>query len=268
MYMAKSNNFEYSRKQQFAPMLAHILLLCPGLTSISFSRFACVMTSSMNGLGGCRNENDCIPFYTPMYNAMKTYNLTSSDSKVAAFVATVYHETDILRTFYQPLDGGAGAIHMIPNNLRLACSRVPSFTSAIVNYITGPCLDSNLCQCAADSQLSTAVEESMEITFDTAGWFFPNGAALIYGSDVCLALDVAADFGLGAAADNIPSYVSFPTTHIRLKIISLAAMQHCQWFLPSLMLCIWRTQHQHWDDPTSQLLQCCQECSQQLQGLH
>ena len=45
--------------------------------------------------------------------------------RAAAFLAHVRHETDGFRAQYQPLDMGAGAIHMIPYNFRLACRAIP-----------------------------------------------------------------------------------------------------------------------------------------------
>ena len=140
--------------------------------------------------------NAIIPFYL------------RTDSQVAAFVATVYHETDILRTFYQPIDGGAGAIHMTPTNLRIACNNINTFDLMLMQELQPVCFGESACPCATDVQLSSIVNRSIALSFLTAGWFFPTGARTVYGSDACSRLDVVASEGLGDPISGLVSYVS------------------------------------------------------------
>ncbi|PRP74011.1 hypothetical protein PROFUN_16455, partial [Planoprotostelium fungivorum] len=68
-------------------------------------------------------------YINDLNDVLKKYNL-NTPKRMAGFLAQVRHETAGLTTFYQPIDGGAGAIHMLPANFRIAREDVAEIKSA------------------------------------------------------------------------------------------------------------------------------------------
>jgi len=106
----------------------------------------------------------------------------------AGFLAQVRHETAGLTTFYQPLDGGAGAIHMLPQNFRIACEDVPEIRNAF-NAIGG-------CRGGSDRQAGEILANP-RLAFLTGTWWIEQGGRKILGGP-CGDLRPALDQGLGS----------------------------------------------------------------------
>jgi hypothetical protein len=115
--------------------------------------------------------------------------------RIAAFLAQVRHETAGLTVFYQPADNGAGAIHMIPGNFRMACKSLPTLKQAFANAFLN-CPLPNPCDCGDDVTAGRIVARN-ETTFLTGGWWMVEGAREIMGWTYCGDLRLNADQGLG-----------------------------------------------------------------------
>ncbi|KAL9644562.1 hypothetical protein ABK040_009426 [Willaertia magna] len=129
-------------------------------------------------------------------DTLETYDLNCSPKRIAAFLAQVRHETANLQTFYQPIDGGAGAIHMIPANYRIACKQLPALEAAFREKFGENCDKSNVCDCGSNSEAAEIVGQP-QFAFLTAGWWFKTGSKQLLGSP-CGDLRTDADIGLGS----------------------------------------------------------------------
>jgi len=106
----------------------------------------------------------------------------------AGFLAQVRHETAGLTTFYQPLDGGAGAIHMLPANFRIACEDEPEIRDAFVRSFGS---------CRGGSDLDAGrLLANPRLAFLTGAWWMAQGGAKILGGP-CGDLRPVLDQGLG-----------------------------------------------------------------------
>eukprot|EP01117_Protostelium_nocturnum_P009614 TRINITY_DN3432_c0_g1_i1.p1 TRINITY_DN3432_c0_g1~~TRINITY_DN3432_c0_g1_i1.p1 ORF type:complete len:208 (+),score=65.01 TRINITY_DN3432_c0_g1_i1:67-690(+) len=129
--------------------------------------------------------------YTNDLNAvLRQYQLVSPLRK-AAFFAQVRHETAGCTTFYQPADGGAGAIHMLPANFRIACEDVGEIKAAFQRRFGG----SNPCRAGSDIEAGKVIQ-TPKIAFLTGAWWMAEGSRKILGGP-CGDLRPVMDRGLG-----------------------------------------------------------------------
>ena len=131
-----------------------------------------------------------------MITAMHDYGLDLTLPRMAAFIATVMHETDLFRTFIQPIDNGTGSIHLIPANQIVACENIP-LMSVLLQATSCPPGSADACICNPDA-LMTMVE-STRFAFVTGAWYIAQGAQIILGpSHGCYDLLSVADSGIGS----------------------------------------------------------------------
>ena len=114
--------------------------------------------------------------------------------RVADFLAQVRHETAGLTILYQPADNGAGAMHMLPYNFRVACEDVPGMAEVFAAEFP-TCGRSNPCTCGTDVEAGLIVQRP-EWAFRTATWWYTLGAAKLMGAP-CGDLRFDADVGRG-----------------------------------------------------------------------
>jgi len=110
--------------------------------------------------------------------------------RMAGFLAQVRHETAGLTTFYQPLDGGAGAIHMLPANFRIACQDVPEIRNAFAQRFGGAGCN------GGNDQEAGQVIQNPRLAFLTGAWWMAQGSQKILGGP-CGDLRGALDQGEG-----------------------------------------------------------------------
>jgi len=123
-------------------------------------------------------------------DVLRMYQL-NTPLRAAGFLAQVRHETAGLTTFYQPLDNGAGAIHMLPANFRIACQDVPEIRDAFTRKFGGAG-----CNGGSDQEAGQVIQNP-RLAFLTGGWWMAQGSAKILGGP-CGDLRPALDQGLGA----------------------------------------------------------------------
>jgi hypothetical protein len=138
--------------------------------------------------------NNCSGYLSHIITAMERYDL-NCPVRIATFIAQVRHETAGLSTFYQPADNGAGAIHMIPANYRVACAQIPQMEAAFTEAFPS-CTEANKCDCGSDSEASVIVGRP-ELAFLTGGWWFKTGSEQMLGFKECGDLRLDADIGIG-----------------------------------------------------------------------
>eukprot|EP00300_Choanocystis_sp_HF-7_P014241 c18619_g1_i1.p1 GENE.c18619_g1_i1~~c18619_g1_i1.p1 ORF type:complete len:601 (+),score=43.92 c18619_g1_i1:1-1803(+) len=179
-------------------MLLALLVMGAFADPVTQTKFECALNKFFDQTLACRRSTGCNDILQPMFAAMANYGITQSPSRVVAFTATVMHETDIFRTFLQPIDLGAGALHMLPANLEVACTHIEAFNTA-VRQNASSCFSGDFCQCATPERLANVVNESLQLAFDTGAWWFPEGSFLISQEAACENLNIYADDGLGTA---------------------------------------------------------------------
>lgn len=137
-------------------------------------------------MGTSRDLTSFLPY---IQTALNTYDM-KTPLRIAAFLAQVRHETAGLSTFYQPADNGAGAIHMLPQNFRIACAEIPSLRQAMTSAYGS---------CSGGSDVAAGqIVAQLPYTFLTGGWWFVQGSKEIMGWTSCGDLRVNADQGLGS----------------------------------------------------------------------
>jgi len=146
-------------------------------------------------MGGSSICTNCNTYYPYIVSALETYNL-DCPLRTAAFLAQVRHETAALSTLYQPADNGAGAIHMIPTNFRVACEDISGLRDVFNSEFPG-CTKSSPCQCGSDVEAGQIIQRP-EWAFKTGGWWFAQGSRKQLSSSLgCEDLRTYADVGLG-----------------------------------------------------------------------
>jgi len=119
---------------------------------------------------------------------LNKYGLNTPIRK-AGFLAQVRHETAGLTTFYQPLDGGAGAIHMLPANFRIACEDDDEIRAAFTQRFGS-------CRGGSDLEAGQLLANP-KLAFLTGGWWMAQGSAKILGGP-CGDLRPVLDQGTGS----------------------------------------------------------------------
>ena len=148
------------------------------------------MVASMGGT--CAN---CAAYHASMLTALEEAGMLTP-LRVANFLAQVRHETAGLSILYQPLDNGAGALHMLPFNFRYACEDVPGLRQAFADAFPACAASrSTPCGCGSDVEAGRIVQRQ-EFAFRTATWWYTMGAAKLMGRP-CGDLRPDADAGLG-----------------------------------------------------------------------
>jgi len=146
-----------------------------------------------------QRSDDLSYFVSPLNTALQRYQM-NCPQRIAVFLAQVRHETASLTVFHQPLDNGAGSLHMIPSNWGYVCSAIPEVASAF------GCSDcSCVSQYAADplGSATTAAAKRVFaqplIAFLSGAWWFAQGASTpaVFGWKGCGDLRLDADVGLG-----------------------------------------------------------------------
>ena len=99
----------------------------------------------------------------------------------------------------QPIDNGAGLLHMLPSNFRRACEGMPALTQAFRTSFVGKprhCDSSRPCWCGSDADASQIVAQP-EFAVATAVWWLTVGASRHLGPP-CTDVRASMDEGEGA----------------------------------------------------------------------
>ena len=70
---------------------------------------------------GDSDSDDCLAHLPHLNETMRAYGLNCNAHRRATFLAQTLLETKHFETFYQPIDDGAGMIHITPTNFRALC---------------------------------------------------------------------------------------------------------------------------------------------------
>lgn len=169
------------------------------------------------------------PLHPHIVRAMEMYDINCSPHRMAAWLAQVQHETASLTSMYQSIDGGAGAIHLVPTNFNYAIEAIPELRAAYDAEIEGDLPLVELQAAGSDFQQSqiaeatgrsgkisvatgrsgmndigdTPVERAAELiarpefAFLVAGWWFRDGSRIVLGpGQGCSDLRLDSDAGL------------------------------------------------------------------------
>ncbi|ORZ35187.1 hypothetical protein BCR44DRAFT_34367 [Catenaria anguillulae PL171] len=125
--------------------------------------------------------------------------------RYAQYLAQVRHETDSLTTLHQPLDNGAGSLHMIPRQWVTAIDSVPRLKEAWAKESEpGRRFHGISRQMMVDIETNKTLEryvglwlQNPELAFVYGGWWYPYGAAILEEPQ-CGDLRKQADVGQGA----------------------------------------------------------------------
>jgi hypothetical protein len=126
---------------------------------------------------GCSSAEVCLEkleLLGPLNNALEAFDMNCPD-RIAAFVAQVLHETARLTTFYQPADDGAGAVHMLPSNFRLACEELPQLQADMALLPGCSRSGAGACMCGTDTEAALLVA-APEHAFMAGAWWFAYGS--------------------------------------------------------------------------------------------
>ncbi|KAI9221648.1 hypothetical protein BC828DRAFT_422212 [Blastocladiella britannica] len=185
---------------------------CSGTSTYALQ--PCDLVDLMGGAAACPN---CLYYYDRVREAIEAYGMsqyvgcsvpgTGTGARLAAFMATLRHETAALGTLFQPLDGGAGGIHMIPANFQAAAAGIPRLADALTAEF-GP-MATLWTQIARGNTTAARVVGNVvmrpEHAFLTVGWWFVSGAQSVLAGG-CADLRGDADLGLGTGtSDNAAS---------------------------------------------------------------
>ncbi|KAI9188712.1 hypothetical protein H9P43_000133 [Blastocladiella emersonii ATCC 22665] len=175
-----------------------------GASGTDYALQPCDLVDLMGGAVACPY---CLYYYDAIREAVEAYDLATLDPctkrgapRLAAFLAQLRHETAALATLFQPADGGAGGIHMIPLHFAAAVAQIPRLRDAVR---TEP-VYRDLTQADWDSMATNATMQRLignliqrpEHAFLAAGWWFTRAAAERLDPK-CGDLRRAADDGLG-----------------------------------------------------------------------
>jgi len=138
-------------------------------------------------------------FVQPLNKMLKDNDL-DCPLRIAAFLAQVRYETDGLKIFLDT--DGAGAFHMIPSDIRIACYELPEVKATFAQTYKN-CTQDSPCDCGQDNEIVHVLQDP-KYAFETAAWLFIRGATAIRGSK-CSNLTGAADEGLGNSAGEVMS---------------------------------------------------------------
>ena len=156
--------------------------------------------------------DDIIRKYLPhLLIAIEAFDLNCSPERLANFLAQIRHETDRLKVMYQSIDGGSGAVHMIPRNFPKILAQVRPVRKAF-NEEFGKDSDSALIRVnevskkdkgtwnEEESSLMARVARLLgadSITFLVGAWWFVFGSKQILGDLGCNDLRLESDVGMG-----------------------------------------------------------------------
>jgi len=167
---------------------------CPvndcGMPDHRYSLTECDLMALM-GNECCDHEgaNLCSQYLDAILTNLESYNL-NCPARIAGYLAQIRHETASLQTMFQCRDNGAGAIHMIPVNYRVACEQLPNLKAAFVaRYGT-----SLGCNGGADPEASQIVS-CPNFAFETAGWWMSGGGSVCPNDVLVDELDKCATVG-------------------------------------------------------------------------
>jgi len=138
-------------------------------------------------------------FVQPL-NTMLKENELDCPLQIAAFLAQVRHETNGLQIFLS-IDG-AGALHMLPADIRVACYDLPEIKASFAEKFVN-CTRDSPCDCGTDLEAASVLLVP-KYAFDTAAWMFSRGAAILRGPK-CANLKQVADQGLGDSVGDVMS---------------------------------------------------------------
>ena len=151
-------------------------------------RFTLSLEQLQTIMGGSSQCTNCARYHGEIVRAMELYDL-NSPKRAAAFLAQVRHETAHLRTLFQPLDNGAGALHMLPQNFPALIRDVPGlqkvFDQELPHWQPGS---------GKDEEAGRIIQRP-EWTFISGGWWFKQGAKQVLGAGQCQDLRPIADQG-------------------------------------------------------------------------
>eukprot|EP01124_Arcella_intermedia_P021359 TRINITY_DN2979_c0_g1_i1.p1 TRINITY_DN2979_c0_g1~~TRINITY_DN2979_c0_g1_i1.p1 ORF type:complete len:353 (+),score=51.42 TRINITY_DN2979_c0_g1_i1:22-1080(+) len=148
---------------------------------------------------------DLANWVTPINIALDRYQM-NCPKRLINFLAQVRHETAGLTVFHQPLDNGAGVLHMTPSNWPLACSSVSEIAEAFGEAFPG-CQDCSCTQDLAKTPMSADATKAALSVFSkplpaalSGAWWYAAGAQnpQVFGWKGCGDLRLDADAGLGA----------------------------------------------------------------------
>ena len=194
-------------------------LSCSG-SAIRYSLTECDLLRAMTASDG--NEigsgvdkaymDKIIKRYLPhLQTAIEAFDLNCSPERLANFLAQVRHETNQLKTMYQPIDGGAGAVHMIPAHFPRIISQVKPVRKAF-DVEFGDSAEASFQQMSElakrpkgqwtpDEQTFMARTStrlgSDSMTFLVGAWWFTFGSKQTLGDKGCADLRTDSDAGLG-----------------------------------------------------------------------
>ncbi|KAL7750350.1 hypothetical protein RI367_004123 [Sorochytrium milnesiophthora] len=164
----------------------------------------CELLEIMGGPDECPY---CMYYYEHIKEATQMFDL-DCPIRLASFLGQIRHETMNLQRLWQPIDNGAGAIHIIPANFHLVIKGVPRLLNDFSKEF--PQLSPDLPGIAGNLVQQIDIAAFLmrpEHAFLTAGWWYVQGASTVLSQNGCEDLRIPADVGLGEQSD-IPIIVS------------------------------------------------------------
>ena len=130
--------------------------------------------------------NLCLRYLPAIIENFEANNL-NCPARIAGYMAQIRHETAGLQTLYQCRDNGAGAIHMIPSNFRVACLELPDLKAAFENRFGS-------CRGGGDAEAAQIVS-CPTLAFETASWWMTGGGSVCPGHVLVNELDKCRNLG-------------------------------------------------------------------------
>lgn len=166
---------------------------------------SCLFLGMTKGSCGA-SPAECDELVPHINTALAEWDLTCPE-RLAAFISLTRVASDGFTSLLTP--DAAGALHLTADQVRSACSAIPSLKAAFASEfpvcaaaaVGAPPEEPGTCACGTDAGV-LAIAARHRFAFRTAAWWFAEGAA---EADAALCSDLLseADLGLGFPADDV-----------------------------------------------------------------